>query len=203
MSDSKSTGSKNMSPEGNAPDTNSRIRHAPEFITMGRVGAPYGVRGWVKVHSFTEQNTNLLEYDPWYFLLVPGSQGYAAPGGWTEAPVIEAREHGKGLVARFEACDDRDTAARFAGCEIGIRRNQLPRPEAGEYYWVDLQGLQVLTLGGKSLGVVDHLLATGANDVLVVKGERERLIPFVQGSIVRVVDLEGGTIRVDWDPDYD
>lgn len=204
MRGSANTTPKNTDLKDSGPDTGGKA--ARTFITVGRVGPPYGVRGWVKVHSFTEHSTNLLEYDPWYFWVPKspsGSQGHAVTEDWTEAPVIEAREHGKGLVARFEGCADRDAAARLAGRDIGICRDQLPPAEEGEYYWIDLQGLQVLTLGGESLGVVDHLLATGANDVLVVKGERERLIPFVPGPIVRAVDLEGGTIRVDWDSDYD
>lgn len=168
------------------------------YITVGKIGAPFGVRGWVKVYSYTEIADNLLDYDPWY--LRPQN---APQAPWQEAEVSEARQHGKGLVARFEGCDDRDAASLMRGQEIAIRRDQLPPPAEGEYYWIDLQGLEVKTLDGVSLGIVDHLLETGANDVLVVKGERERLIPYVQGPIVKEVDLDGGVIRVDWDPDYD
>ena len=88
------------------------------------------------------------------------------------------------------------------GSEIGIRRDQLPAPEPGEYYWSDLQGLEVVTEKGESLGRVDHLIETGANDVLVVKGDRERLIPFVMQQVVTRVDLDAGTIQVDWDKDF-
>lgn len=88
------------------------------------------------------------------------------------------------------------------GCEIGICRDQLPAPGAGEYYWNDLEGLEVRNLQGESLGVVDHLMETGANDVLVVRGERERLIPFLQGQVVISVDLDEQRIQVDWDKDF-
>ncbi len=167
-----------------------------DYLVIAKIGAPYGVRGWVKVFSFTQPADNLLDYDPWYFK-------DAKSGTWPIAPVTEARTHGKAFVAKFKGCDDRDAAARLTGREIAIRRDQLPPTEEGEYYWSDLEGLEVLTTEGVSLGRVDHLLETGANDVLVVKGERERLIPYVTGPIVKKVDLEAGTLQVDWDADFE
>jgi len=177
---------------------NETIPPQTEHLIVAKIGAPYGVRGWVKVFSFTEQADGLLDYDPWYFKAasVDGKT-------WAIAPVIEAKNHGKGLVAKFKGCDDRDAAARLNGREIAIRRDQLPPTADGEYYWGDLQGLEVLTTEGVSLGKVDHLLETGANDVLVVKGERERLIPYVTGPIVKKVDLDAGTLHVDWDADFE
>ena len=166
------------------------------YITVGKTGAPYGVRGWVKVQSFTESVENLLDYDPWY---VKSSEAST----WVEASLVEAKVHGKGIIAKFEACDDRDAALKMGGLEVAIRRDQLPRPEEGEYYWIDLEGLEVKTLDDISLGKVDHIEATGANDVLVVKGERERLIPYVLDHIVHEVDLDAGFMRVDWDPDFE
>lgn len=169
-----------------------------EYLVVAKIGAPYGVRGWVKVFSFTAPMDNLLDYDPWYF------KAASADGKtWAIAPVTEAKTHGKGLVAKFKGCDDRDAAARLNGQEIAIRHDQLPPPAEGEYYWKDLQGLEVLTTEGVSLGKVDHLLETGANDVLVVKGERARLIPYVTGPIVKDVDLDAGILRVDWDADFE
>ena len=165
------------------------------WITLGSVGAPYGVRGWVKIISHTEPLDNILSYTPWYLR--------GRNEAWREAPREGARPHGKGLVAKFSGCDDRDAAIRLRGQEIGIRRDQLPPAEDGEYYWVDLMGLRVETLEGIDLGVVDHLLATGANDVLVVKAEgRERLIPWVMEHVIREVDMDKDLIRVDWDPEY-
>jgi 16S rRNA processing protein RimM len=180
------------------------------FITVGKIGAPYGVRGWVKIHSFTESIENLLDYDPWYLQRLPQlsktqsrkTQSSGTPE-WVETTVSEAKIHGKGIIAKFEGCDDRDAASRMRGLEIAVRRDQLPEPEAGEYYWIDLEGLEVITLDGTTLGRIDHMLETGANDVMVVKGDRERLIPYVPGPIVHEVDVKGGTIRVDWDPSYE
>jgi 16S rRNA processing protein RimM len=166
------------------------------YIVVGKIGAPYGVRGWVKVFSYTEQIDGLMDYDPWYTRSPKDND-------WRIAPVTEAKTHGKGLVAKFKGCDDRDAAALLTGQEIAITREQLPPTEEGEYYWSDLIGLEVSTVDGVSLGKVDHLLETGANDVLVVKGERERLIPYVMGPIVKAVDLDAGTLQVDWDPEFE
>lgn len=168
------------------------------YITVGKIGAPYGVRGWVKVHSFTELMENLLDYEPWYLGKESGSSQ-----NWIEAPLEEAKIHGKGIIAKFKGCEDRDAATRLRGRDIAIRRDQLPEPVAGEYYWIDLEGLEVRTLDGVTLGVVDHMLATGANDVMAVIGERERLIPYVMGHIVHEVDIEAGIITVDWDPEFE
>ena len=174
-----------------------------EYLVVGKIGAPYGVRGWAKLYSFTEQVDRLLDYDPWYTNPKNSKDSAAADGGWIIASVTEVKTHGKGLVAKFKGCEDRDAAARLTGQEIAIRRDQLPPSEEGEYYWGELQGLTVLTVDGVSLGVVDHLLETGANDVLVVKGDRKRLIPYVLGPIVKNVDLVAGTMQVDWDADFE
>ena len=179
------------------------------FITVGKIGAPYGIRGWVKVQSFTEPVENLLDYDPWYLESrstdSKGSVPRTSPESvtWIEAPLLEAKIHAKGIIARFEGCDDRDAALKMGKQDIAIRRDQLPEPEKGEYYWIDLEGLEVKTLENVSLGTVDHIEATGANDVLVVTGERERLIPYVMDHIVHEVNIEAGFIRVDWDPDFE
>lgn len=172
-------------------------RDDPAYITVGCIGAPFGVKGWVKVHSYTESPENILGYDPWY---LRAANKPDAP--WRIAAVEDARDHGKGVVAKFEGCDDRDAALLMRGMDIAIHRDQLPPAEEGEYYWADLVGLRVVTLNGTDLGTVDHLMETGANDVLVVTGERERLIPYVMDVTVQDVDLETGVIRVDWDVDF-
>jgi len=116
--------------------------------------------------------------------------------------VIEGRRHGKGVVARLSGCDDRDQAATLMEQEIAVDRGRLPPPSADEWYWTDLEGLGVWNREGVCLGSVDHLFSTGVNDVLVVSGERERLLPFAWGDVIRSVDLEKGRIEVDWDPDF-
>jgi 16S rRNA processing protein RimM len=164
-----------------------------ERVILGKIAGVYGVRGWVKVISETKPKENIFDYIPWQIKL---------NGEWCTVEVIQGKSHGKGLVAQLESYDDRDQARQLVGAEIAIFKHQLPQAEEGEYYWADLIGLNVITLDGKTLGKVDHLLETGANDVLVVKGEREHLIPFVQGQFILQVDLEAGLIRVDWDPEF-
>ena len=166
---------------------------ADELLVMGRIAAPYGVKGWLRVTAFTETPENLLEYSPW-------SLGYR--GEWREIRPLEGKPHGKGLVVRLEGCNDRDAAAALSGTDIAIYRSQLPETRENEYYWNDLIGLRVVTTDDVVLGHVDHLLETGANDVLIVRGDRERLVPFVQGDVIRAVDFDNGEIRVDWDPEF-
>ncbi len=122
-------------------------------------------------------------------------------GAWAPLRVLDGRSQGRGLIARLEGCTDRDQAHALIGAEIAIDLAQLPALGAGEYYWAQLEGLRVVNLQGVELGRVSHLLETGANDVLVVKGEREHLIPYI-GAVIRAVDTEAGLIRVDWDPDF-
>ena len=164
-----------------------------ELLLMGRIASTFGVKGWLRVNAFTAQPDNLLDYSPWYLKL---------KGCWQAVEPLAGRHHGKGLVVQLKECDDRDAAAALTGTDIGIYRSQLPAAEPDEYYWSDLVGLQVITADEQVLGVVDHLFETGSNDVLVVKGERESLVPFVKDQVVKSVDLETRTIRVDWDPDY-
>jgi len=161
------------------------------MLVLGRISGVHGVRGWVKVFSETEPRDNILTYSPWY--LGASQAAYKVAAG---------RLQGKGLVARIEGCEDRDQAADLVGQEIAVRRDQLPPPRADEFYWADLEGLTVETLGGTLLGRVDRLFSTVANDVLVVKAERERLLPFVWGQVVKEVDFELGRMRVDWDPEF-
>jgi len=158
-------------------------------VVLGRIVGIYGVCGWVKVFSETAPIENIFRYSPWRV-------------GGAERLVTESRRHGKGLIARLRDCDDRDTARGLIGQSIAIRRDQLPPPSADEFYWVDLQGLAVETGDGRPLGRVSHLIETGANDVLVVRGDRERLVPFVWERFVLDVDFDEGRIRVDWDPDF-
>ena len=164
-------------------------------VLIGRIVGLYGVQGWLKIESWDEPRMRIFDYQPW--LLV------AAPGTETRISGVKGRTQGKGMVARFPGVDDRDQAAMLVGNDIYVDRERLPPPAEGEYYWVDLEGLEVVTTEGVMLGRVSHLFATGANDVVVVRdGSRERLIPFVQGSYVRSVDLSAGRMVVDWDPEF-
>ena len=164
------------------------------IVTVGRIAGVFGVRGWLKVYSETEPRENIIDYDPWYL---------HRDGQWQSHHVDGGRSHGKGVVAKLRGLDDRETAALLVGSDVGIRRSQFANDLAeGEYYWADLEGLQVVTIAGVNLGEIDHLIATGANDVMVVTGDRERLIPYLPGRVVMRVDLKMHQVQVDWDPDF-
>jgi len=166
---------------------------AAPWVVLGRINGLYGVQGWVKVFSHTEPRENILAYKTWYL-----KQG----ADWQPCKLLAGRRQGKTIVAHLQGVADRDQAAALIDTEIAVRRDQLPPPQAGEYYWTDLEGLGVRNLEGVDLGTVSHLFSTGANDVMVVKGERERMIPFVQGDYVQAVDLQAGEITVDWDSEF-
>ena len=144
------------------------------------------------MYSYTEPREAVLNYDRW---LLSGNNG------WQEATVAEGQRHGKTVIVRINGYDDRDQAAGLIGTEIGVPRDELPETDSDHYYWSDLEGLSVVHRDGTELGKVDHLLETGANDVMVVKGETERLVPFVMDKVVLGVDLAKGEIRVDWEWD--
>jgi 16S rRNA processing protein RimM len=116
--------------------------------------------------------------------------------------IAEDRHHGKGLIALLGGVDDRDSAEKLVGAEILVDRDQFGDVERDEYYWADLVGTRVVTADDQDLGVVESLFETGANDVLVVQGDRRRLVPFLLGSVIQAVDLESGIIIADWDPDF-
>ncbi len=159
---------------------------------MGRIAAPYGIKGWVKIQPFTETLDALLDYPAWQI----GSQG-----NWREAEIEEAGIHGQSVIAKLAGCNNRDAAYALRGQEIAVFRDELPETESGEYYWEDLIGLTVTNREGITLGRVTKLMETGAHDVLVVKNEKEHLIPFVEVYVLNV-DLAQGRIEVDWQPDY-
>jgi len=161
-------------------------------VILGRISGLFGVKGWVKVYSYTEPREAVLDYDRW---LLSGKNG------WQEATVAEGQRHGKTVIVRITGYDDRDQAVGLIGTEIGVPRDELPKADSDHYYWSDLEGLSVVHRDGTELGKVDHLLETGANDVMVVKGETERLVPFVMDKVVLGVDLAKGEIRVDWEWD--
>lgn len=164
------------------------------MIVMGKVVGAQGIQGWVKVQTFTEYLDGLLDYDTWY---VGNGQD------WRPLEVLEANVHGgKVLIAKLQGIADRTAAEKYKGQLIAVTRDSLPEQPEGEYYWSDLIGLAVENLQGEAFGVVDSLLETGANDVLVVKGAAgETLMPFI-ASVIQKVDLKGRKILVDWQADY-
>ncbi|WP_226664904.1 ribosome maturation factor RimM [Microbulbifer aggregans] len=177
---------------------------ANELVTVGRITSVYGVRGWVKVHSYTEPMENILRFSQWQ-LQVPGAHGGAQ---WQPIEIDAGKQHGKGLVVHIKGVDDRDLAAQYCQRDIAVSGSELPQLEEGEYYWHQLQGLQVVSQFDGSeyqFGQVQRIMETGANDVLVVRGGvdgRERLIPYLPGEFITAVDLVAGVIHVDWDPEF-
>ena len=162
-------------------------------IVVGAIAGAYGVKGWVKVKSYTDPVSNILEYSPWSL-----GEGVDA----RIVKVVDGRLQGKVLVARLDGIDDRDQAEALTRSIIRVDRSNFADLEEGEYYWNDLVGLRVFNLEGVAMGAVTGLMSTGANDVLVVLGDRERLIPFVRGQYVKDISLERGEVRVDWDPEF-
>ena len=164
-----------------------------QLINVGKVSGVFGVKGWVKIFSYTENKENILRYSPWLL---------AKSGVNKTIKIIDGAVHGKSIIALLDGINDRDQAALLIGCEIFIEPDQLPAADAGEYYWSDLIGLSVETVTGVQLGVVDSLLETGANDVVIVSGDRQRAIPFLQGQSIVAIDLQARKMTVDWDPDF-
>lgn len=162
---------------------------AGKKIPLGYISGVHGVKGWVKVFSYTQPKEAILEYQPWFV-------------GDQTCEVIQGRTQGQKLVAQLQGIDTRDQAVELIRQEISVYRNQLADLDDGEYYWTDLEGLDVYNKDGQHLGQVDRIMATGANDVLIVKGDRERLIPFVQGQYITAVDIESSRLDVDWDPEF-
>jgi 16S rRNA processing protein RimM len=157
------------------------------------------VRGWVKVYSSTGPIDNIFNYTPWQVCL---------EGQWLTVELKHGKRHGKGLIAQLTDCQDRDAALRYCGVNIAVSQLQLPPLDSDEYYWQQLIGLTVVTELGINLGLVDHLIATGANDVLVVKGQvnsidlRQRLIPWLPKRVIISTDITLGFIKVNWDPEF-
>ena len=164
-----------------------------DWVVLGRVSGLFGVQGWVRVFSHTDPREGIVGYNPVFL---------KQRDEWQPFEIEDGRAHGAGVVLKFAGCDDRDQATTLLQREIAVRRAQLPPPEPGEYYWADLEGLRVVTLDGVELGTVHSLFATGANDVMVVRGARERLVPFIRGDVIVEIDLERRLLRVDWDPDF-
>ena len=167
---------------------------ATRRILVGRIHGAFGVRGEIKLESFTEPAESIFRYQPWTL---------RDPRG-IERPLagVDGRVAAKGLVARIPGVDDREAAEALRGTELWVDRSVLPPPKPGEYYWVDLEGLRVVNVEGIDFGTVSHLFSTGVNDVLVVRGERERMIPFREPDYVTSVDFDAGVITVDWDADF-
>jgi 16S rRNA processing protein RimM len=161
-------------------------------IIVGRFGKPFGIKGWIKVNSFTDPPENILLYDPWLISL---------DENWKEIEVEDSKMQGQNIIAKLVNCNTPEEAKAYTHKDIAISRSQLPKLEQDEYYWTDLEDMSVLNTQGIELGKVVHFIATGANDVMVVKGEKEHLVPYID-SVIISVDQEKRVIIVDWDESF-
>nr|WP_077286382.1 ribosome maturation factor RimM [Cognaticolwellia aestuarii] len=169
-------------------------------VTLGKVGAVYGIKGWLKIHSFTDDQEAILDYFPWSLKLGNKIQS---------VEITDWRKHNNGIVVKVAGIDDRDIAQKLVGSEIFVSEDALSDLPEGEFYWRDLIGMTVVTDKGYDLGQVSDIMETGANDVLVVKanlkdgfGKKERLIPYLMDQVILSVSTENKQICVDWDPGF-
>ena len=172
---------------------------------MGRISAPFGIKGWIRVQTYTRAVSNLTNYPRWWL-------GGPDNGGWREVKIEQSQAQGADVVAKLAGCNDRDVAAGLKGQQVAIPRDAFPPAALGEYYWADLMGLKVKNTQGLDFGVVTSMMETGANDVMVVQQsaaavleqggkEQERLIPFI-AEVVKRVDIAASLIEVEWGADY-
>ncbi|MBC54539.1 MAG: ribosome maturation factor RimM [Gammaproteobacteria bacterium] len=168
-------------------------------IRLGRVASPYGVKGWVKLVSFTQPRDNIFSYRHFF----------ASRDGAQVALEMDAgKPQGKGLIAHFVGFDTPEAVRELTGLELSVSAEALPELGADDYYWHQLIGLQVLNRAGLNFGRVESLFETGANDVMVVEPDKDsiddnqRLIPWLRDRVVIEVDLTIGRVVVDWEPDY-
>jgi 16S rRNA processing protein RimM len=170
------------------------MRSAPQidsdYIIVGKIGSPYGVKGWLKIFPFTASPADLTAYDEWYI---------ESPTGWQPFARLSCRVHGKGIIANIETVTTPELARRYTEKHIAIKRTQLPALPTDEFYWVDLIGLTMINQKGDELGKISSIMATGANDVLIVKGPKEHAVPYLPGDVVKKVDLANKLIYVDWE----
>ena len=189
---------------------------APDnLVEMGHISAPFGIKGWVRVQSYSDAS-GLANYPTWWLsgkASNTGSRGSAGAKDWCEVEVVQAQVQGADVVAKLAGCEDRDIAASFKGRVVAVPRGAFPPVEKGEFYWADLVGLKVKNSEGLDFGIISSMLETGANAVMVVQQSavdgggqgkqehQERLIPFI-ANVIRRVDIAAGLIEVDWGADF-
>lgn len=163
------------------------------FIVIGRFGRPHGIKGFVTVYSFTEPRDNIVGYSNWHV---------CHRDEWRQINIVSAQIHSKSIVVQIEGYPDRESVAELTNAEIAVDRSQLDQLGPGEYYWHELIGMAVVGQSGHDFGIVEELMPTGSNDVLVVKGQKKHLIPFLTDQFILEVDKNQRIITVDWDVDF-
>lgn len=163
-----------------------------DIVIIGRLGTSFGVQGWLKATSFTNPATNLLTYDNLLFFHA---------GHWQSFEVEGKKQQGKDLLFKLKVATDREVARQYTNADIGIHKDQLPATEQDEYYWRDLEGMEVINHKGISFGKIDHLFNTGSNDVMTVMGDKLRYVPYLEHVVLKV-DPTLKQITVEWDEDF-
>ena len=161
-------------------------------LLVGKINGFFGVQGWVKIFSYTKPRKNILEYYPWYFV---------DNGTYKVIEITTGREQSKTIVAHAKGIDNRDQASQLIGKDLYIDKDQLPKLDGDEHYWHELNGFRVINKNGVDLGVVNYLVDTGSNNVLVTKGDKEHWIPYIEPYLVSV-DKQNRVITVDWDENF-
>jgi 16S rRNA processing protein RimM len=179
----------------NSRDSLNRGLMTKNWVLVGSVGKPHGIKGWVKVHSYTEPLTNILLYQPW--CLTADDEANAHP-----AKVENYQVHNQQLVVKFVDYQTPESARLLTHHKIYVKRQKFAQLPQQTYYWTDLEGLKVYTCENVYLGVVQSLFSTGSNDVLVVEGEKKYLIPFLLDHTIKTIDLDQQILIADWDLDF-
>lgn len=164
------------------------------WVLVGSIGKPYGIKGWVRINSYTEPSSNIFLYRPWYLSTVD-QESY-------KLAIIQHQIHQRQLLVQFENCQSPETVRLLTNHKIYVKRQQLLPLGPQDYYWADLEGLKVYTCENIYLGTVQSLFATGSNDVLIVIGKKRILIPFLLEKTVKSIDLVQQSMIVDWDPNF-
>jgi 16S rRNA processing protein RimM len=171
-----------------------------EPVVLGKLGSSHGIKGWLKITSYTDSVEGIFDYSPWLI---------KEQGVWREIKVAQWRFQGSAIVAEFESVTTREHAQMLTNCEIAIMPEQMKELDDNDFYHRDLIGCEVTNVNGYNMGIVEQIVATGSNDVLLIKanakdafGKAERMIPFVPEQYIKQVDLQGKQILVDWDPDF-
>jgi 16S rRNA processing protein RimM len=177
-----------------------RLSGDSELVVMAKIAIPFGIKGWVKLHVFTEEDDSLGAYEQWWVEEINPKQGWVL----REVQAFEVKPNG--ILAKFAGCDDRTASEAWRGRSIAVLRNSLPALDEGDAYQIDMIGYAVVNVQGQSLGTISEFVETGANDVIVTQRKVgastvEHLIPSVE-AIVQTIDHDAKTVTVDWQLDY-
>lgn len=169
------------------------MNNQASWVVIGRFGRPHGIKGFVTVHSFTEPRDNILRYTDWHVFL---------NNQWQPVKLLCVETHSKNIIAQVEGYPERELVTRLTNAEIAVGQDQLADLSPGEYYWHQLMGMNVINQKGEPFGTVIEIMPTGANDVLVVQGEKRHLIPYLPGQFIIDINDSQRVITVDWDLDF-